>query len=110
VFAKMNRHPDFVPELDYYWSAIAGLASATHWRMWPLKKVQRYLNYLQREQAANCATLTRCLPWINPVDTPSLYADLEVGETLRLGLIPHLELVVRPRALAARISRRNKRR
>ena len=95
LLAQVNTDDeDLIPELDLYFSSIAGLASGVHWRRWPLDKVEKWLSYINRDPVLSCPSLERYAPLITAETTPKLHRRLEVTDSVRRGLIPHLEAVL----------------
>jgi|SRR5579871_475707 len=109
VQSQADRKSNIVPELDTYFSAIAGLASGSHWQQWPTKKLRRSFDYLQKDAYDHCKALSRYRNLITAQNTPELHRLLEGTNKIRRQLIPHIEAIITPRELAARISKgRNK--
>jgi hypothetical protein len=106
---SLARKSNIVPELDTYFSTIAGLASGSHWQQWPIKKLRRCFDYLQKDAYGHCKALSRYRDLITAHNTPELHRRLEGTNKIRQQLIPHIEAIITPRELAARISKgRNK--
>jgi hypothetical protein len=76
-----------VPDLDVYFSFIAGYgSSATTLHQRPNVELRDALPKLKRSFYEACPKYTRLSKYITDKETPALFHDLEVSDRLRLGL------------------------
>jgi hypothetical protein len=76
-----------VPDLDMYFSFIAGYSSsATRLRHRPTAELRAALPKLKRSFYEACPKYNRLAKYISDSQTPALFHDLEVSDRLRLGL------------------------
>jgi hypothetical protein len=90
-FKLQKLHPRIahalVPDLDMYFSFIAGYASsATRLEQRPRTELRAALPKLKRSFYEECPRYKRLAKYISGRDTPALFHDLEVSDRLRLGL------------------------
>jgi hypothetical protein len=76
-----------VPDLDVYFSFIAGYgSSATTLHKRPKAELRAALPKLKRSFYEACPKYKRLAKYITDTETPALFHDLEVSDRLRLGL------------------------
>jgi hypothetical protein len=76
-----------VPDLDVYFSFIAGYgSSATTLHQRPKAELRAALPKLKRSFYEACPKYKRLAKYITDTETPALFHDLEVSDRLRLGL------------------------
>lgn len=76
-----------VPDLDMYFSFIAGYgSSATTLHQRPKVELRAALPKLKRSFYEACPKYNRLAKFISDSETPTLFHDLEVSDRLRLGL------------------------
>jgi hypothetical protein len=79
---------DLVPDLDTYFSFIAGYSSSVmRLDQRPQGEIRAALPRLRRSFYDWCPQYTRLAAEVTNVNTPSLFHDLEVADRLRLGLV-----------------------
>jgi hypothetical protein len=79
---------ELVPDLDMYFSFIAGYSSsAMRLDRRPQDEIRAALPKLRRSFYDWCPRYNRLATHITEVNTPSLFHDLEVADRLRLGLV-----------------------
>jgi hypothetical protein len=90
-FKLQKHHPRIahalVPDLDMYFSFVAGYASsATRLEQRPRTELRAALPKLKRSFYEAYPRYKRLAKYISGGNTPALFRDLEVSDSLRLGL------------------------